>query len=533
MRDSRGNIVGVINSIMDVTARRAAEEENKKLLHALGERIKELTCLYRTAEILRDESKEIHEMVAEIAHLLPKAWQYPEDAAAQIVYREACVRSSRYVESQWSQRADLFDVRGVCGFVEVVYLSEHPTVYDGAFLQEERKLINSVAEMLSSAINRRSLEEQVRQSQKMEAIGQLAGGIAHDFNNLLTVINGYSDLILGSLDDGDPNKTKVDQILKAGKRSAELTQQLLAFGRKQILSPKHLNLNSIVADTQKMLKRVIGEDVEVTTDLDSGLSSIIADPSQMQQVLLNLILNARDAMPNGGTLLIETRNSEPPSNSGDIRDWVRLTVSDSGIGISEEVRDRVFEPFYTTKSPGKGTGLGLAVVHGIVRQSEGYIDLRTSVGEGSSFDVYLPATAEDMPSQQNAKGDAPAPSGSETILIVEDEEAVRGLAKEILTEYGYRVLDSRDGSTALEICSKPGVNVDLLISDVVMPGMGGVEIAEKVVEIFPKAKVLFVSGYPDDDMLRRGILHDEVNFLPKPFSPDGLAYKVFELLKQR
>jgi len=538
MKDSKGEIIGVLSSVLDTTASREASEENQRLLHALGERVKELTCLYQAAETLRDNTRSVGEWLQALVDQIPAGWQYPEDTAVRITYGQLELTSPRFEQAQWRQGSDFVDGSGTGGSIEVVYLSEHPAAAEGPFLEEERRLINSISEMLTHAVNRRILEEQIRQSQRMEAIGQLAGGIAHDFNNLLTVINGYSELIMSSLKKNDPILPRLEQILKAGKRSAELTQQLLAFSRKQILAPKTLNLNDIVLDTQRMLRRTIGENIELVTDLDPELNFVRADPGQVQQVLLNLVVNARDAMPSGGRLSIETRNVDLPTkpNGADNTDQevaahVKLSVGDTGVGMSEETKRKIFEPFFTTKSLGEGTGLGLAVVHGIVQQSDGRIEVRTAPGTGSTFDVYLPALTDPAEVSPEIHLSEPAPIGSETILLVEDELAVRNLAEEILKEFGYHVLTAADGETALQICAQQTSRIDLVITDVVMPGMGGHAVAQKIVETCPDVKVLFLSGYPDNDVVRHGILHDKVNFLQKPFSADALGRKIREILK--
>ncbi len=385
---------------------------------------------------------------------------------------------------------------------------------------------------------RRLLEEQYRQSQKMEAIGLLAGGVAHDFNNLLTTILGYSELLLHSIGPEDPSRELLLEIKTAGERSAALTQQLLAFGRKQVLTLQVIDLNDIVRHTEKMLRRVIGEDVHLETALELELASVKADPGQMEQVLLNLAVNARDAMPEGGKLNIVTANLtfddvQAASHAG-MRpgSYVRLTVSDSGVGMTEEVQRHMFEPFFTTKARGKGTGLGLAVVHGIVRQSEGVIEVETAPGKGTTVRVYLPRVDQAPRRQRPVPGPVAAPTGTETILFVEDEGAVRELGRHVLQEYGYTVLDASGGAEALAVVEQYQGKIHLLVTDVVMPGMGGRQLAERLQSQFADLKVLYVSGYTDDSVMRHGIMQDKVNFLQKPFSPLGLAQKVREVLTE-
>jgi two-component system, cell cycle sensor histidine kinase and response regulator CckA len=382
------------------------------------------------------------------------------------------------------------------------------------------------------------LEEQFRQAQKMDAFGQLAGGVAHDFNNLLTIINGYSDLVLNRLPPGDPNREFLAEVHKAGERSAGLTRQLLAFSRQQVLAPRILDLNEVVGDTASMLRRVIGEDVKLSTTTANGLWPVKADPGQVEQILLNLAVNARDAMPTGGKLTIETGNvlldetytaSHPDARPGP---HVLLAVSDSGCGMSAAVRAKIFEPFFTTKGPGKGTGLGLATVYGIVKQSGGHIGVYSEVGVGTTFKVYLPRTVQ---AGEGAKPQSilrSPPRGTETVLVVEDDAVVRGLIRQILQHAGYVVLEAATGDEALRVATGHKGRIHLLVTDVVMPGLGGRAAAERLAERHQGLRVLFVSGYTDDAVVRHGVLHDKVNFLQKPFTPATLAWKVREVLDQ-
>ncbi len=383
---------------------------------------------------------------------------------------------------------------------------------------------------------RKQLEDQLRQSQKMEAIGKLAGGVAHDFNNLLTAINGYSSLALQRIEDTDPIKSYLEEIKKAGDRAANLTRQLLAFGRKQILQPLAVNLNDIVTDMNKMLRRLIGEDIELTAKLDPALKKIKADPGQIEQVLVNLVVNARDAMPQGGNLTIETASVEldPEYASTHVSihtgPYVVLAVSDTGTGMDEEVRRHIFEPFFTTKEKGKGTGLGLSTVHGIVNQSGGSIWVYSEPNRGTTFKVYLPALDSVPKSSEARAAEASIPKGSETVLLVEDEEVVRGLARRILEEAGYRVLVAQQGEEAIRLCIEDAKEIHLLLTDVVMPGAGGKEVANRLSSLRPGIKVLFMSGYTDEAIVHHGVLDSDVKFIQKPFSPAALARKVREVL---
>jgi signal transduction histidine kinase len=380
------------------------------------------------------------------------------------------------------------------------------------------------------------LEEQFRQAQKMEAVGRLAGGVAHDFNNLLTVINGYSDMVLTTLDDHDPVRPLIEEVGKAGDRAAGLTRQLLAFSRQQILRPKVLELNEVVADVSKMLRRLIGEDVELALKPGAGLRRVKADPGQIEQVVMNLAVNARDAMPTGGQLTIETRNVERDGacahDGSEVRpgSYVLLAVSDTGCGMTEEVRERVFEPFFTTKELGQGTGLGLATVYGIVTQSGGHIEVATAVGRGTTFRVYLPAVSGDSALVEKAAGASALPRGTETVLVVEDEAGVRELACLVLQRLGYEVLVAANAEQAVVVARHTERPLELLLTDVVMPGAGGRVLAERLRAANAELQVLFMSGYTDDAVVRHGVESDRVHFLPKPFTPATLARKVRDVL---
>ncbi|MBA2620423.1 MAG: PAS domain S-box protein [Acidobacteria bacterium] len=383
----------------------------------------------------------------------------------------------------------------------------------------------------------KALEEQLHQSQKLESVGRMAGGIAHDFNNMLTAINGYSDLTLRRLKPEDPLRGNIEEIKKAGERSAQLTQQLLAFSRRQVLKPKILNLNEVILETSKLLERLIGEDIQLSIVPFSGLRLVEADPGQLTQVIINLAINARDAMPLGGNLAIETSNvyldeefaaAHVPTQAGS---YVLLSVSDSGVGMSVEVERHIFEPFYTTKEIGKGTGLGLATVYGIVKQSEGYIWVESEEGAGTTFKIYLPRVDEDAEaSPAQVKTHEIIERGTETILLVEDEEIVRNMSRRMLEACGYRVIEAANGLEALALCEAENQKIDLLLTDVVMPKMGGRELAEKLAQKYPQIRLLYTSGYTDDAVIRQGVMTEDMNFIQKPFDFDELAKKIRGLL---
>ena len=386
--------------------------------------------------------------------------------------------------------------------------------------------------------DRRQLEEQLRQAQKMEAVGRLAGGIAHDFNNLLMVIQGYADLMTERLAEGDPLRRNAEQIQTASQRATSLTRQLLAFSRKQMLAPKVLSIQSVVTEMEKILRRLIGEDVQLETSSVADLGLVKADRSQIEQVILNLAVNARDAMPEGGRLTIETANvdlDESFSHSSVMLSpgpYVMLAVTDNGCGMDVETQAHIFEPFFTTKEKGKGTGLGLATVYGIVKQSGGYVWVYSEPGRGTSFKVYLPRVWDEptMPGRDRRIEGQRLPQGTETVLLVEDEKGVRELAREYLEMTGYTVIEAENGHTALELAALHSGPIHLLMTDVVMPGISGRELSERVKAIRPEIRVLFMSGYTDQAVVHHGILETDAVLLQKPFTVAALAAKLRDIL---
>jgi two-component system cell cycle sensor histidine kinase/response regulator CckA len=379
-------------------------------------------------------------------------------------------------------------------------------------------------------------ENQFRQAQKMEAVGQLAGGVAHDFNNMLSVILSYCDFVLEDLEPEHRVRADVHEIKKAGRRAADLTRQLLMFSRQQILEPKVLDLNELVAELDKMLHRLVGEDIDIVLSPGRGLGAVRADPGSIEQVVMNLVVNARDAMPTGGKLTIETANVELDPDAAALHHGaaksgphVKLAVSDTGIGMDEATQGKIFEPFFTTKGIGKGTGLGLSTVFGIVHQSGGAIRVHSELGVGTSFEIYLPrvdAAAE----QLRASAGHTSLRGSETVLLVEDEDQVRAVALGILRRHGYRVIEARSPTDALTVCEREAGPIELLLTDVVMPHMSGPELARRVVELRPDVKVLCMSGYTDDAAFRHGVLESGVAFLQKPLTVEALTRKVRDVL---
>ena len=400
-------------------------------------------------------------------------------------------------------------------------------------LPEGPALVAFVTDLTStrqSEEERARLELQLRQAQKLESIGRLAGGVAHDFNNLLTVINGFSTLLTQKLDNQSRLWAYADQVRRSGERGASLTRQLLAFSRQEVIKPIPLNLNRIIADSGPMVRSLMGEDISLVTRLDPDLGQVLADPAQVDQVILNLAANARDAMPQGGRLEIATHNIDSESAETPAR-WVTVTVTDTGVGMDEATQQHIFEPFFTTKGVGKGTGLGLATVYGVMQQNGGWIDVKSSSGAGTSFELHFPRI-EVQPALPTAS-EAATPHqvhGGERILLVEDDPAVRDFLRSVLEDRGYHVVEALDGMDALDIARKQRHDIQLLITDVVMPGMNGKQLAERLRQERPTLKVIFLSGYSTDVIGHRGVLERDVAFLQKPVSPEVLAAKVHDVL---
>ncbi|MGA3016103.1 MAG: PAS domain S-box protein [Bryobacteraceae bacterium] len=412
--------------------------------------------------------------------------------------------------------------------------TEFPVEVSLSYVQAEGG-IYAIA-FVSDISQRKHLEEQLLHAQKMEAVGRLAGGVAHDFNNMLTVISGYNRMILDELSALDPLRGYAEEVLKASDRAAALTNQLLAFSRRQIMRPRVISVNTVLGQTEKMLRRLIGEDVELVLRLDAGAGNIRADPLHVEQAVVNLAVNARDAMPLGGRLTIETGNVTLDENYARTHmgvkpgEFVLIAVSDTGHGMDAETRRRIFEPFFTTKEKGKGTGLGLATVYGMIKQTGGDIWVYSEPGRGTTFKLYFPRVAESA--SDLAEGDACLANraGGETILVVEDEKAVRELTVRMLQQLGYVILTASSGVEALEIGQTHQGTIHLLLTDVVMPAMSGRHLADQLLVERPGTKVLYLSGYTENTVVHHGVLDAGVNFLPKPFSREGLARKLREVL---
>jgi PAS domain S-box-containing protein len=529
VRGPDGQIELAVLTLHDVTEGRWAEEELRRtayLLRAVAEGITD-------AVYVKDREGRyllFNEAAGRFVGRDPREVLGNDDRALfdEVSAERVMSRDRRVMESDKAETAE--EVLTAAGVTRTYLATKAP-------YRDELGNVIGLIGISRDITERRKLEEQYRQSQKMEVVGRLAGGVAHDFNNLLTVINGYGDLVLSVLPSSNPARESVAEMVKAGERAAALTRQLLAFSRQQLLAPRVLSLNTVIGEMEKMLRRVIGEDIELATKLTPSLGHVQADPGQLEQVLLNLAVNARDAMPRGGKLTLETSDVELDEASALVSTGVTpgryalLAVSDTGMGMSPEVRARVFEPFFTTKGPGKGTGLGLATVHGIVSQSGGRIEVYSEIGHGTTFKVYLPQMSGlPLAGRRSHPGTAGAPRGRETILLAEDEESVRALSRHVLSECGYAVLEAADGEEALALVARENVDIHLLVSDVVMPGIGGRELAERMQALRPELRVLYISGYADDAIIRHGVLEADVNFLQKPFSAGALARKVREVL---
>jgi signal transduction histidine kinase len=407
------------------------------------------------------------------------------------------------------------------------------------FFEQRDNLMKEMEERRATEEALRKSEEELRHSQKMEAVGRLAGGVAHDFNNLLTAIIGYAELIATRTTSNTLAKQNAELIRKAGEQAAALTRQLLAFSRKQILQPKVIDLNELVVEMEKLLRRVIGERFDLQSQPEAEIGRVIADPSQIEQVVLNLGVNARDAMPRGGKLTIRTENvrldrTAASQLSASLRagDYVMLSVTDTGAGMDEETMSHIFEPFFTTKGPGKGTGLGLATVYGIVRQTGGGISVESEPGKGSIFRIYLPKVSEPVAFTKALPLPVEKSANFETVMVVEDEDIVRELVCEVLEEQGYNVICARDGVEALAVAGAFDGTIHLLVTDVIMPHMNGHELAGKLSSLRPDMKVLYVSGYSDNDIGDHGVLDPRFELLQKPFTPQTLARKIRDVIRE-
>jgi PAS domain S-box-containing protein len=523
VRDQGGTLVGLRGTALDITERKRAEESLRLQSAALN--------AAADAIIITDRAGGVEWFNPAFTQLTG----YTAEEAIGKNVRDL-VKSGKHGQAFYK---DLWDtiLAGRPWHGEIINRRK-----DGSLYTEEQVVtpipdasgaITHFIAIKEDITERLQLEAQYRQSQKMEAIGQLAGGVAHDFNNLLTVIMGNTDLLLSDTSANDPKRGPLTDVRTAAERAADLTRQLLAFSRKQILEPKLVDVHEVVSGIEKMLRRLIGEDVELATDLAADPSWVKVDPGQLEQVVMNLVMNARDAMPRGGRLTIRTRTLDP-GEPVDLEETaspkVAISISDTGTGIPPEVKTHLFEPFFTTKGIGKGTGLGLATVFGIVKQSGGDITVESKPGKGATFTVILPS--QPGPRQRGGSGASlrAVLRGTETVLAVEDEDGVRRIVKIALESAGYRVIEARNGREALEAVRRHAGAIHLVVTDVVMPEMSGRELAERIVKDHPGVRILYMSGYMDDAVMRHGIVESGVAFLQKPFTPLALARKVREVL---
>lgn len=525
-----GELRRIVGVIEDITEKRRLAEERDVILSRLRLHIERLPLAY----ILFDADARIIDWNPAAERIF--GYEKEEILGEGPPYEKFVPRSS------WESELSILD-RIRAGDMQAHSINDNCTKagrtikcqwFNTPLMEQDGKFVGFLR-LAQDVTERKVLEEQFRQAQKMEAVGQLAGGVAHDFNNLLTIISGYSELLLEMMGTGNSMRESVRAISEAGERAASHTRQLLAFSRKTVLEPKVLDLNEVVRETEKLLRRLIGEDILLTTVLDTNIRKVKVDPGQLGQVLMNLAVNARDAITNAGKLTIETRNIELDREYSRLRPevlqghYVMLSFSDNGTGMTADVKARIFEPFFTTKGVGAGTGLGLSVVLGVVKQSNGHVDVYSEPGLGTTFKLYFPAVEADG-SAPKATDSGAAGRGTEKILVVEDEDGVRGLAVLALQTYGYKVLAASNGKEAMRLVEKHQSGFDLMVTDVVMPGMGGPELASALQLQFPFMKVLFCSGYTDDAVVRHGLLQEKVAFLQKPYTPLTLVKKVRQVL---
>ncbi len=536
--DTAGRFAGALATFHDITDKTILEqrvEEEKVQLRTLinnlpdGVYLKDRQSRFILANRAVVEmlgARDLESIIGKTDHAF-----YPPETADEFLADEWAVMDSA------TPLYDKLTSREAAGKLRWTLTTKVPIVGSDGVVRGLVGLIHDITERKAADEERQRLQEQLQAAQKMEAVGRLAGGIAHDFNNLLTVINGYCELALARPRGGDSLRSDLEEIKRASRRAATLTSQLLAFSRRQILQPKVIHLGELMAGMAEMLQRLLGEDIEITMYCAEGLWNVRADPGRIEQVVMNLAVNSRDAMPDGGKLTIETMNTV--LDEGYTREhlevrkgeYVLLAVSDTGVGMEATIQERIFEPFFTTKEKGKGTGLGLATVYGIVKQSDGYVFCYSEPGRGTTFKIYFPRVVEERDKQARPdQGSGSAPRGTERILLVEDDDAVRRITVSILENGGYEVVAEKNGVDAMKAVAGPDAEPDLLVTDVVMPGMDGKEVARAISEKFPAVRVLFISGYTENAIVHHGVLEEGVEFIPKPFTAMELLQKVRSLL---
>jgi len=523
-----GTIIGAVVTFLDITDRRQAEKFIKNILESVGEGFIVIDNQYRILSANRAfceyVKRPLEEVTGrrcyEVSHYVNKpCYEQGEECPVRYTFETGDPHTVIHTH---------YDKDGKPSYVEI---RAYP-------MKNESGETISVIELVNDITEKRKLESQLRQAQKMEAVGLLAGGVSHDFNNILTAIVGYGNLLRMKMKEDDPLRHNVTQILASVERGANLTHSLLAFSRKQVMNPRPVNFNAIVESVHKLLKRLIGEDIELKTLLTAEDVTVMADSGQIEQVLMNLATNARDAMPNGGRLTIETERIEVKEayitshGYGLPGTYVLISVTDSGTGMDEATKAKLFEPFFSTKEVGKGTGLGLAMIYGIIKQHNGYINVYSEPGEGTTFKIYLPVIKAKIEAPTLPEV-LPSAGGTETVLIAEDDESARELTKTVLQEFGYSVIEAKDGEDAVEKFMQNSKTIKLLLLDVIMPKKSGPEVLNEIKKVMPDIKALFISGYTADTIHKKKLLDEHINFVSKPFSPQVILQKIREVLDHR